>query len=211
MTPTVAATAPAVPTAVRIFVLTPRSPHQELVRSAVDGAAVGRTAMAGAPGAGVEGWTTPLKGGQRGPCSGADGAVDVEREQQVAVELVGTADQLAGGAVEGVRRSLEVPDVDVDDVGDAVDQQADGLAVQPDDDDDGLGARRPGRAAEALAQLDRGDDLATQVDQAGDRRRRQRHPGDALAAQDLLHVLDLHAVEVTVQPERGQLAGGRDG
>ena len=84
--------------------------------------------------------------------SGADGLVHVQREQQLPVELVGAADQLAGLALERVRRRLEVAGVDVDDVGDRVDQQADRLAVQPDDDDDGVGAlgpRRAGRAARA--------------------------------------------------------------
>ena len=123
-------------------------------------------------------------------------------------ELVGAADQVAGLALERVRRRLEVAGVDVDDVGDRVDQQADGLAVQPDDDDDGVGALGPRRAAEPLAQLDRGDDLAAQVDQAGDGGRRQRHAGELLAAQHLLHVLDLDAVQVAVQPEGGQLPAG---
>src|SRR3712207_7252164 len=45
-------------------------------------------------------------------------------EQQLPVELVGAADELAGLPVEGVRRGLEVAGVDVHDVGDRVDQQA---------------------------------------------------------------------------------------
>ena len=86
---------------------------------------------------------------QRSADSGADGLLDVQGQQQLAVELVGAADQVAGLALERVRRRLEVAGVDVDDVGDRVDQQADGLAVQPDDDDDGVGALRPRRAGRA--------------------------------------------------------------
>src|SRR4051812_42571291 len=57
--------------------------------------------------------------------SGADGLLDVESEQQLSVQLVGTADEVAGLALERVRRRLEVTGVHVDDVGDGVHQQAD--------------------------------------------------------------------------------------
>src|SRR3954451_9066949 len=81
--------------------------------------------------------------------SGTDSAVHVEGEQQLAGELVGAADEVPGGAVEGVRRRLEVAEVHVDDVGDAVDQQADGLAEQPGDDDDDILSLPTWRAAQA--------------------------------------------------------------
>src|SRR3954451_5398903 len=57
MMPTPAATTPATPTALRIFVLTPRSPHQEALRSAVCSSAAveGRPAMAGLQVTGVGG------------------------------------------------------------------------------------------------------------------------------------------------------------
>src|SRR4051812_19979342 len=79
---------------------------------------------------GEDSWGGGWADGVRG-ASTADGAVDVEGEQELAGELVGAPDQVAGGTVEGVRRCLEVPQVHVDDVGDAVDQQAHGLPVQP--------------------------------------------------------------------------------
>src|SRR4028119_327226 len=86
-----------------------------------------------------------------------------------------------------------------------------GPAVRPHDDDDGVVAGRPRGAAEPLAQLDGGDHLAAQVDQPRHGRRGQRHPGQALALQHLLHVLDLDAVQVAVEPEGGQLPAGGGG
>src|SRR5947209_16150288 len=74
----------------------------------------------------------PAKGGQDGVLSGADGLLHVQGQQQMAVELVGAADELARLALEGVRRRLEVAGVHVDDVGDGVHEQAHRLAVQPD-------------------------------------------------------------------------------
>src|SRR5688572_30493685 len=76
-----------------------------------------------------------------------DGLLDVQGQQQLAVELEGAADEVPGLTLEGVRRGLEVAGVDVDHVGDRVDQQAHGLAVQAHDDDDGVGALWPRRAA----------------------------------------------------------------
>jgi len=57
--------------------------------------------------------------------------------------------------------------------------------VEPDDDDDGVGALGPRRPAEPLAQLDGGHHLPAQVDQPGDGRGGQRHPGQALHAWEI--------------------------
>src|SRR4051794_783064 len=55
---------------------------------------------------------SPWRDGDQGPGRrgflGADGLLDVEREQQLAVQLVGAADQVAGLTFQRVRRCLEV-------------------------------------------------------------------------------------------------------
>ena len=101
-------------------------------------------------------------------------------------------------------RGLEVPLVDLDDVADGVDEQAHRLAAHPDDDHHrlALGARRQ---AERDPQVDRGQHLAAEVDQTGDPRGRQRHPGAGLAAQHLLHLLDRDGQRVAVQREGREL------
>src|SRR5690606_21822053 len=98
---------------------------------------------------------------------------------------------------------------DGQDVGDGIDEQADGLVADLGDDDDVAGAGLGRREAEAVGEVDDGKHGAAQVDDAlhvGGRMRQRRRRGPAA------NVADRHDVEAEFllsEAEGDQLAGGR--
>ena len=124
---------------------------------------------------------------------------------------MGAQDQLAGRAHQRLRRRLPGVVVDVDDVTDLVDEQAHGPVVGAQHHVHGPAAVRGLRQGEALAKLDRGDDLAAQVDEPGHRPGGERDGGHVLVPDDLLDPCDVDAEPQPVDDEGGVLLGHEDG
>src|SRR5690606_32083433 len=133
--------------------------------------------------------------------------VDVQGEEQPPVQLVGTADEPAHLGAERARRGLEVGLVDLDDVADLVDEQAEVIAADLDDDHHRLDALGQRRQAEAHAQVDGQDDLAAEVHQARHGRAREGDRRPRQVAQRLLDARHVDAVRRPVDDEGGQLLG----
>ena len=110
-----------------------------------------------------------------------------------------------------VRRGLNIFRRLREDVGDRVDEEADDLASDLDDDDD-LARRRVGRGeAEAFGQIDDRQDGPAQVDDAAHVRGRVGQGGRGRPAADLAHRHDVDAEFLHSDTERDEFAGGPGG
>lgn len=155
---------------------------------------------------GEEGLVRPSEEGREG-----DDAGDVEGEQQLAVELVGPADERPCRSDQRLRGRLEVVVLGVHHRADGVHEQADRPGLGPHHDVHRVldPAARPRR--EPLPHVDGRNDLATQVDEAPDRGRGQRHRRHRLGAQDLLDALHLDAEQLAVDDKGGELLAAHAG
>src|SRR4051794_28475866 len=136
--------------------------------------------------------------------SGGDGAVDVEGDEQGVGELVGAEHEVAGDPGQRVRRWFELLGADVDDGPDAVGEEGHRLPGHPDHHEHRLQRLGTWGEPELLAQVDRGQHLTTQVDQAGEGARGQRDARAREAAEHLLHGVDAHAVRPSLEGEGHQ-------
>jgi len=136
-----------------------------------------------------------------------DRAVGVEHEQELPFELVDSADELLGVGAHRLGHSLEAPLVHFEHVANLVHEKAHRPFARPDDDvHRELVARSRGQT-ETRPHLDRGDDLATEVDEAADHRAGERHAGHLLVANDLLDASHVDAEESVGDEEGTELLG----
>ena len=103
--------------------------------------------------------------------------------------------------------------VDIDDVGDAVDHQAEIAAADADSTDNTMmtvsGVYSARSQAEAHAQVDDRHDRAAQIEHAEHVRRRLRNARHRRPAADFLHAQDVHAVRFVAEREGQHLIANR--
>ncbi len=102
--------------------------------------------------------------------------------------------------------SSRLSSASLQDLADLVDQEAIGFAAQVDADRHRRLAVVVFGQAEAGAHVDHGDDAAAQVEHAGDLGWRQRHPGQPLRHEHVLHPRDRQAEQLAAD-HRGDVFG----
>src|SRR5450755_1787977 len=111
-------------------------------------------------------------------------------------------EQVADGAAQGFRHLIDGFRVHIDDLILDVDDQTHGLRLTPDDH---MRRRLFGvtlTQTQAASSIDRGDDLAAQVEQAHDTLVGKGDRSDLGVVEDLLNPLDVNADEESAHPER---------
>jgi hypothetical protein len=124
-----------------------------------------------------------------------DGMLEIEDEEQAFLQFVSPADQPPGFTLEGVRWVLERTLFNLDDIPCAVHYQAEVFFTRVQHECRRGDFLRLNWEIESLPEIDRGDDLSTQIDQSSNSARGHRNRSDGDIAKDLLDPLDLDSEE----------------
>ena len=121
------------------------------------------------------------------------------------MQFVSALNQFAGDAFQGVRRAFKGRLVYFQHIADAVHQQTENALPGLKDDVDRQAAILAILHLQQATQIDRGDNLAAQVDQAAHHRRSQRHRGNDLVTDHFLDFFDVHAEKPVIQKKGAEL------
>src|SRR5882724_541280 len=123
-------------------------------------------------------------------------AIDIEDDHELTIEAMHAARELrhAGVEVDGVFLAAVVGELEH--LADLIDQKPVGFAAQI----DAHRHRRPAivvfRQAQASAHVDHGDDATAQIENARNLAQRERHAGETLRHEDVLHARDRQAKQL---------------
>jgi hypothetical protein len=139
--------------------------------------------------------------------SGRGGGSGVEVEEDAVFQFVDAGGDGADGLLEGDGYVLELVVGEVEDFADVVDDEADGFVGEADDEVHAGEILRGAGQAEPFAEVDGGDDLAAEVDEAADDGGGEGDAGHGLGTENLLNEEDFDAEEHVVEGESANLFG----
>jgi hypothetical protein len=129
----------------------------------------------------------------------------IEDKQQTVREFIRTDDHL-NAVVQRFGRFRKLHGIDIDNIPDRIDQQTDQSRLCPNDDRQSVLQTSGGISIQARAQIDRRDDLASQIDKSRYGLVSKRDTRQMLRLQNFLDIFYVDAEQQVIEAKRAELS-----